>query len=247
MARGLLVLLSFVSGCAARPPVLPTALEADHAPPAFELTDVPFFAQQDDQCGPASLAAALRYAGVGVDADALRPEVCLPARHGALSVELEAAVRRRARIPYRLQPDLSALLAELLAGRPVVLLQNLGLKRLPVWHFAVVIGYEAETDTLLLRSGKTRRLRADAFNLVRTWALADKWAIVALRPGELPAADDPSGSLRAVAATEATNSAVELTAAYEAAVQRWPESDTAWFGLANALRRAGQFDRAIEL
>jgi tetratricopeptide (TPR) repeat protein len=247
LALRLLVLLALVAGCAARAPIVPAALDRGFAPATFELAEVPFFPQQDTQCGPASLAAVLAYAGVDVTAEALRPEVYLPERQGALTLELAAAVRRRARIPYQVPPDLAALLAELRAGRPVLVLQNLGLERTPVWHFAVVVGYAADADTLLLRSGETARLRADAYNFLRTWTLAGRWALVALRPGELPAADDAGGYLRAVAAAEATNPQTDALAAYEAAVRRWPGNDTARFGLANASRRAGDTERAIAL
>lgn len=237
-----------LAGCAGlREPVLPPALERHPGAAAVELTDVPFFPQRDYQCGPASLAAVLRHSGVDVDAEGLRPRVYLPARQGSLAVELTAAARTCGRIAYPIPTTLRALLAELQAGRPVVVLQNLGLESAPLWHFAVVIGYDARRDAFVLRSGETRRLELRAYDFMRTWSLADQWGLVVLAPGELPAADDADGYVRAVTATEAVNPDADLTAAYAAAVGRWPESALAQFGLANAVRRTGDDERAIDL
>jgi tetratricopeptide (TPR) repeat protein len=160
---------------------------------------------------------------------------------------MAAAARRFGRIAYQPQPHLAALLAELQAGRAVVVLQNLGLARYPVWHFAVAIGYDAQTDTVILRSGEKRRVEAAAFNFVRTWDLGQRWALVVLRPGELPAWDDVEGYLRAASAAEAARASGDMIAAYQAAVTRWPDSVIARFGLANAFRRAGDNQRAIQL
>jgi len=244
-----LALVGLISACAQRGPVLPTALAPVAQPGAepgrIELTDVPFFPQQAYQCGPAALATALAYSGLAVRPEQLSPEVYLPGKSGSLQVEMVAAARRYDRIPYAVQPSLSALLAELRAGRPVVVFQNLGIAAIPVWHFAVLVGYSIEDDSVLLRSGKEERRRMSAYNFARTWDLGENWGLVILRPGELPAADDADGYLRAVAAKEAVSGPAGLLEAYRAAVRRWPDHPVARFGYANALRASGNLPAAI--
>jgi tetratricopeptide (TPR) repeat protein len=246
MRRTVFALL-LIAGCASRAPVLEPALQPSGAPRSIELASVPFFPQQAYQCGPATLAAVLRYAGVRTDAEALGPRVYLPVKQGSLAIEMMAAVRSFGRIGYQPPPRLDALLAELHAGRPVAVLQNLGLAQYPIWHFAVVIGYTADTDRIILRSGEKRRVEERAFNFMQSWSLADRWALVVLQPGELPASDDPSGYLRALAAMETASPATDVVPAYAAAVQRWPDNAIARLGLANAARRNGDATRAIEL
>ena len=94
--------------------------------PRHELSSVAFFPQDTHQCGPAALATMLVSTGVDIRPEPLVPEVYIPARRGSLQVEMLAAARRHGRIPWQLPPDFTALRAELAAGNPVLVLQDLG-------------------------------------------------------------------------------------------------------------------------
>ena len=159
----------------------PTCRRAPSAPTP------PFFPQTDYECGPAALATALGAAGIDVRPEALTEQVYLPARQGSLQLEMLAAARRRGALAVRLPGTLDALLRELAAGRPVVVLQNLSLPIVPRWHYAVVVGYDLAARELLLRSGTTERQALGLTPFEHTWARGGHWAFVAVPPGELPA------------------------------------------------------------
>jgi len=245
-ASAIAALIWLIAGCASRAPVLSDAQFQPSAPASVDLTGVPFFPQEAYQCGPAALATALSYSGAEVTPQQLTPRVYLPAKAGSLQVEMVAEARRYDRIPYVIPRALPALLAELQGGRPVVVFQNLGLAELPVWHFAVVVGYSRPYDTLLLRSGRNERETMSGYNFVRTWEGGQSWGLVILRPGELPAADDPDGYLRAVAAKESVSGPAGLLEAYRAATLRWPDNVIARFGYAHALQASNELPAAIE-
>ena len=211
---------------------------------AIELRDTPFFPQEEYQCGPAALATVLNAAGVVVEPAGLVDQVYLPTQHGSLQVELLAATRRADRIPYLIEPTLVALRAELDAGRPVLVLQNLGLGFLPVWHYAVVIGIAPASDYVILRSGIERRKQSRAKDFLRSWQMASNWGMVALSPGEMPASTTPRRLLAAVAQAEPMLSILSRKRAYLAALDRWPENITARFGYAHALHAAGELTAA---
>jgi len=247
VARAALAALAVaLAGCAARGPVLAPQLPAQ-APAAVELAGVPFFPQEDYQCGPAALATVLAHSGAPATPAALAPQVYLPERKGSLQIELVAAARRHGRIPVVVAPRLSALVDELQAGRPVLVMQNLALASFPVWHYAVAVGYDRDADEVLLRSGRTERLAMPAAEFARTWTLGERWGLVVLEPGRLPAAADPQAYLDAVAAMEPIADPAFLAKAYRAALVRWPEHFVARFGLASALRRAGELADAERL
>ena len=143
-----------LAGCAT--PQLQALIVAG-LPQRAELDAVPFHAQADFQCGPAALAMALGAAGKPIEPEALRPQVYLPGRQGSLQVDMLAAARRNGFVAVELKSSLSDLLAEIAAGSPVVVLQNLALDWYPVWHYAVAIGYDLDANSITLRSGTERR------------------------------------------------------------------------------------------
>jgi tetratricopeptide (TPR) repeat protein len=239
-----LLILFFLTGCATRPPLLAPLLSPESPEAKLELATTPFHPQKQYHCGPAALATLLEDSGVSATAESLLPQVYLPEKKGSLQLELTAASRRYDRIPYVITPELKALLAELQAGRPVMVLQNLGFDLIPVWHYAVVIGYSAQDDEIILRSGVTRREILSARRFLHTWNPGGRWAMVLLKPGEMPASPEPLSYLKAVAAMENLARADSLLAAYRAALKQWPESTTALFGMAAAQHAKGELPAA---
>jgi hypothetical protein len=213
-------------------------------PPAVELASTPFHPQADQQCGPAALATVLGAAGWPVTPEAVAREIFVPGRQGSLQPELVGAIRARGLLPYELGADLGELMAELVAGRPVLVLQKQGLGPWPAWHYAVAVGYDTGRDTVLLRSGTSERLELRAATFDATWSRAGRWAIVAIEPGTLPARPDLSRYVHATAALESVGKLDAASAAYRAAVRHWPESPMPRFGLANVAASRGDWAEA---
>ena len=203
-------------------------------PPSVELEEVPFHPQQRWQCGPAALATVLpRTAQASAPSD-LVDEVYVPVRKGTLRSEMRAATRARGLVPYPLAPELTDLLREIASGRPVLVMQNLGLDWFPRWHYAVAVGYDLDEEELILRSGTTRR-RITAFTAFeRTWTRADKWAQVVVSPDDPPATATALEWLRAVRELENTGKVNAARSGYRAATRRWPEQTAAWMARGNA-------------
>ena len=225
-------------GCAGAPQ-LPSAL------PDVELTAVPFFPQTEYQCGPAALATVLKHAGADVDADALVPEVYAPGLRGSLQPELLGAARRHGFVPYVIEPNADALAAELGAWRPVLVLQNLGVARLPIWHYAVVVGLSG--DDVILRSGQEERRIESGSRFLREWQRGSNWAFVALKPGELPATESAGGYIRALAGAEPMLGATAAERGYRAALERWPSDELVLFASAGQRHAAGDLAEATAL
>lgn len=234
-----------LGGCATPQVAMLDARWPTELPAQVELADVPFFPQEDYECGPAALAMVAHAAGVDVTPDALVDQVYLPGRKGSLQPEMLAATRRQGLLAYPLKPKVEDILREVAAGHPVLVFQNLAFSIYPVWHYAVVMGFDRERHVLLLHSGRTARMEISMFAFERTWARGQYWAMLALKPGQLPATAEPLAYTAAAATLERTD-ARGAQQAFAAALQRWPDDRAALLGAGNTAYALGQRDAAAK-
>lgn len=235
----LAALLLLLGGCATPPQAQRLSLQwPAHLPAQALLSEQPFFAQEDYECGPAALAMLLQAAGVPATPEQLVPQVYLPGRQGSLQQELLAAGRRHGLLTGRLAPRLEVLLQEVAAGHPVLVFQNLSLPVYPVWHYAVLIGFDRERGLLTLHSGRTQNLQMSISTFERTWERGGHWAMLALQPARLPATAQAETTAGAIAALERVN-ARAAAKAYAAALQRWPAQPALLLGAGNSAYASG--------
>ena len=205
------------------------------APETFLINDVPFFPQTAYQCGPAALATVLDYRGHAVSPDALKNILYIPDKKGSLQIEITAAARRYGMLAYPIAGSLNDLIHEVSAGNPVLVMQNLGLDWLPRWHFAVVVGYDKNKRTFILRSG-TNHSRRTAFSAFEnTWRRAQNWGLVIVSPAQPPPATAHMHSyLKAAHTLEKTGQIAAAQTAYETATKTWAGTPLTWLILGNS-------------
>ncbi len=237
--------VALLSGCAS---IVPQSAKLhdegmpEGLPKHVELTEVPFFPQDDYQCGPAALATLLSSYGVSVTPNQLVSQVYLPERKGSLQVEMLAAARRHGLISYELRGGLEPLMREVAGGNPVILLQNLGIR--DGWHYAVAIGWDYDDGMLILRSGTDKRKEMRfPFNEI-AWMRSGYWAMVALPPDRIPVTAEETRWLAALAAFERVADPHLARAAYARFLERWPRDTNASVGLANTLHAMGDLKEA---
>ncbi len=233
---GALFVLLLLQACAATTPAIDTqslTLTAD-------LADTPFYPQQEYQCGPAALATVVDHAGVEVSPETVQPFVYLPGREGSLQAEMLAAPARFGLLGVQIEPSMQALLELVSAGYPVLVLQNLAFETRPVWHYAVVIGYDLEKQHLILRSGVEPRVLYSFSGFDSTWEDSGRWAMAVVSPGEIPAGLAPMAYLQAASALERMQQFQPARQSYLAAVDRWPDNALAWAGAGNSAFALGE-------
>ena len=225
-----------LNGCALLAPPQYNALK-DHRPPELparvELNHVPFFAQEDYQCGPAAIAMAMNAAGVKVTPEEMVEQVYLPARKGSLQIEMLVAPRRHGLVAYELAPQMADLLREVAAGTPVIVLENYRYQWWPLWHYAVIIGYDLETGEVI-RHSRTKERQTMPFPVFEyVWIDDGYWAMVVVPPDRVPVTATEERYGQAVAALEKTGHIKEAQTAYQAMLARWPSSFVGLMGRGN--------------
>ena len=246
LTAGVFVFAFWLGGCAL---IVPQTEELRTAwpgglPERVELAEVPFFPQQEYQCGPAALATVLANLHLKVAPEDLVSEVYLPARQGSLQVEMLAAPRRHGMLSYQLAPRFEDLLREIAAGTPVIVLQDYGVWPFSLWHYAVVVGYDYETSEVLLRSGQKQRLRMPFAVLEYTWKESNYWAMIAVTPDQVPATATEPDYFAAVLALERVGNPAAARSGYAALLGRWPDNLGASIGLANSYYKLGDLRQA---
>ncbi len=207
-------------------------------------SEVPFIAQEEFQCGPATLAMVMNFRGLQKKSDDLSAETFTPDKKGSFQADMISSVRRNKLLAVTVT-SFKNLLLEVNAGNPVIVLQNLGLSWYPRWHYAVVKGFDLKKSEMILHSGKLKDTRLGFFTFRKTWDRSENWGLLILRPGEIAATASELEMVRATAHLEAMKFYPEAVIGYENILKKWPESLGARIGLGNAFFNQKDLKRSV--
>lgn len=170
-------------------------------PERVELTGVPAFRGDAYQGGPASLASMLSQQGIVITPGLLDKPLRLPTAQADLERNMQVLAREYGMLVYPLQATLPALLAQVAAGYPVMVRITEGSTFWAEPRYAVLVGFNQQKNTLLLRAGRDRRRLMTFSDFESAWKSAGQWAVLIQRPSQLPAELDPQKWQQAADAT----------------------------------------------
>ncbi|KWV72979.1 hypothetical protein PFLuk1_02129 [Pseudomonas fluorescens] len=168
-----------LAACSSTPSKLPGL------PERVELNGVPTFRSEAYQSGPAALASMLSQQGIVMTPGLLDKPLRLPGAEADLERNMQVLAREYGLMVYPLDAKLTAVFAQVAAGYPVMARINAS-----YWsgaRYVVVVGFNQQKSTVLLRSGKERRLSMSFSDFDSAWKGAGHWAILTQRPSQLPA------------------------------------------------------------
>jgi len=244
--RKVLIILGlvFLSGCATTARQTEAILKAPpNLPAAHRLENVEFLAQTENYCGPATLTMALRHSGKTAHVDEIAAQVYTPGKKGTLQQDLLGSARRQGMVAVQIQ-GIPSLLRELAAGNPVIVFMNLGLSWYPIYHYALVTGYNLTEPSVWMHSGKSKDKEWSMRKFERSWELGNYWGLVVLPPSRLSASGSELEHSAAAAGLEAVGKNSEAETAYATVLQQWPDSFGALVGMGNLTYARGEARRA---
>ncbi len=221
-------------GCSTPPQTLHlTEHPPKNIPLASDIENVPFYSQQAFYCGPTTLAEIFEYNGVKLTPESIAPQLFIPKRQGSLQLEMVAAIRNQEFLAYVSHGSLEQLLQLIHQKIPVIVLQNLGLSWYPLWHYAVVKGYDLETQEFILHSADIKNRRVGMKVFERTWQRARFWYVAALTPTQTTSALNDFTYISASQDLISIGKGASALPFLQQAVKAWPENWLSYFVLGN--------------
>jgi ABC-type bacteriocin/lantibiotic exporter with double-glycine peptidase domain len=159
------------------------ALQTSNAPTPVSsiIAGVPFLPQEDDTCGPSSLAMVLGFLGDDVSTQEIVRETRTEGLKGTLITDLAGAARRRGFAAEVVDLDLPRLRERIVAAEPVILLVDLGVWSWSRPHYLVAYGWTPEG--VVAHSGRERGKVIPFQTLDAQWAKMGRLAILVHRQG----------------------------------------------------------------
>jgi len=151
------------------------------APVPSVIAGVPFLPQEDDTCGPSSLAMVLGFLGQDVTTQEIVRETRTEGLKGTLITDLAGAARRRGFAAEVVDLDLPRLRERVSGGVPVILLVDLGVWSWSRPHYLVAYGWTPEG--VVAHSGREQGKVIPFPTLDAQWAKMGRLSILVRRPG----------------------------------------------------------------
>ncbi len=234
LKAGIIVSFFMLCGCAT-PPQTQHLLSnpPPHLPASANINNLPFYPQQAYYCGPTTLAEIFEFNGIKLSPEEIAPQLFIPGRKGSLQLEMIAAIRQQGLLAYSERSHLEQLITLVNLNIPIIVLQNLGLDWYPLWHYAVVKGYDLNTQEIILHSADTANRRVDLALFERTWQRANFWSVIALPTQHSLKELNAFNYLKATQDLLLVGQTHAGIAHLEKATQLWPEQWLSYFLLGN--------------
>lgn len=137
---------------------------------------VPFYPQEDYQCGPASLAGVLNYWGVGVTPEEIAKEIYSASAKGTLNIDMLIYANKKGIHALQYAGGWDDLKTKINNGYPMIVLIDYGFSIYQENHFMVVVGYN--DDGIIANSGKTEKMFIDKGKFLKAWKRTNYWTLL---------------------------------------------------------------------
>jgi tetratricopeptide (TPR) repeat protein len=213
--------------------------------PDILILDIPFYAQTQYHCGPAALAMTINHLGINTSTIELSEMIYTPGVLGTFQTDLTTATHRLGLIAAPVQ-NIQNVILELNDGNPILVFQNLGLKWIPKWHYAVVVGYDLTKNEIILHTGEFKNYRMKISTFENTWNRVDNWGLLIVKPGVIPRTTSEAEIVKATASLELIGELQLAQLSYENILKKWQYSLGALVGLGNVHYQKKEYLKARE-
>lgn len=144
------------------------------------ILNVPFFPQEEYQCGPASLASVFNYWEVQADPGEIGKEIFSKSARGTLTIDMMLYAQKKGFYAEQFKGSLEILRSFIDSGIPLIVLVDFGMSVFQMNHFMVVTGYT--NDGLIVHSGKSQNKLLTETTFLSMWEKTHYWTLMIKKP-----------------------------------------------------------------
>jgi tetratricopeptide (TPR) repeat protein len=205
-----------------------------------------FIAQSSkDDCGPSALSMLLSTYDPQINYDEVKKQVYSPKAEGSFPQDILSSIRRHKYLALKIE-DQEMLFRSLEKEHPVIVFLNMGSHRLPMWHYALVVGYDLYDEVFFLHSADKAYKKISFENFNYHWTLADRWAYTARNPESMDTHFSINSYLKEIEANKNFDFS-DRYSYYSELRKIYPESVYPIIGMAQAAAQAEHWDKSINL
>ncbi len=145
------------------------------------IKDVPFFPQEQFQCGPASLAGVLQYWGLPVLPEEIAEEVFSKSAGGTLTIDMVIYPRGKGFSVNQYRGNLNDIEEHIERGHPLIVLVDYGFWSIKQYHFMIIVGYDE--GGLIAHSGKEPQKYIQQKDFLVSWEKTENWTLLIMPEG----------------------------------------------------------------
>lgn len=159
----------------------PDNYDANYYPSSFYIQDVPFFPQEEYQCGPSVLASVFNFWGYKIDLKEISKAIYVENIKGTLKTDMVNFAKRFAennRVSvYEVKGDIEIIREDIINGYPVIVFVDLGIWNIRKGHYMLIVGYDDLHGGIIAYSG----VEKDKFILynrfMQIWKRGGYWTL----------------------------------------------------------------------
>jgi len=140
------------------------------------IENVHFFDQDDNQCGPSTLAGVLNFYGVHVLPEEIADEIFSKNVRGTMTFDMLFYAQKKGLYARQYRGNIENLQENILKNHPLIVLVNFGNSLFQVNHFMVVKGY---SDTgFIVQSGNNKNKHISFGKFLDIWNSTENWTLL---------------------------------------------------------------------
>lgn len=143
------------------------------------IKNIPFYPQEEYQCGPSSLSGVLNYWGVAAAPEEIAKDIYSRSARGTLNIDMIFYVRKKGLAVSQYSGSLEDLKEKIDSGYPLIVLVDYGAFFYQVNHFMVVIGYSENGVIVNSREEEKKFIPMDDF--LGLWEKTKFWTLLIKR------------------------------------------------------------------